>query len=131
MEKEIKENILRLTGKCSLPQSLEIGNRYKIIIEGAITSITHEDAEDGTLLRYHKFVPVIVSVIKDTGEVIKAKDTRRMSQKLRGIIYKIWESEEKDSRPFETAYEDTMKFLLQDVEFLFKEAKNRYEKKES
>jgi hypothetical protein len=119
-EEKIKENILRLTGKCTLPKSLEIGNRYKISIEGAITSITHEDNEDGTLLRYHKFVPVLVSIIKPTGETIRAKDTRRASQKLRGWIYKIWENEKEESRDFETAYNQTMNFILQDAEFSYR-----------
>ena len=121
-ENKINEYVLKLTGKCSVPQSLEIGHNYKITIDGSITAETRSDNENGTFNVYYKFVPIVAEIQKDNGPVIKTKDTRSMSTKLRKVIYWLWQNNEKEIRDPEIAYQETMNAILGDVEFLYRKA---------
>lgn len=116
---------LKLTGKCNIPSPLELDHGYKVRIEGAVPSSTDESNEDGTFDRIFKFVPILVEIEDEKGEVIKAKDTRSWSSKLRRTLYHVWESENDETITHEEHYERFMKFLFKKVYDLAEEAKNQ------
>ena len=87
---EINEKILQLTGKATIPEALEVGSNYKIQIDGSVITETLSDNHDGTFNKIYKFKPVVVLITDETGKTIKSKDTRSMSQLLRGLIRKKW-----------------------------------------
>jgi hypothetical protein len=89
-QKVINNFIIRLSGKAEIPEELSIGHNYEAKISGSITSKTEEDNNDGTSTFIYKFEPVIVEVLKPTGETIKAKDVRRISQRIRSRCYLYW-----------------------------------------
>ena len=91
-EKAIDDYFIKLSGKAALPKPLEIGHNYRIEIEGSITEKKEKDREDGGRVYTWIFEPVLVSVINEKGERIKAKDVRRISQRLRARCYVYWKN---------------------------------------
>lgn len=124
--KEINEHILKIIGKSSIEKPLNLGEGYEVNLKGEITAITRHDNSDGTEDVEYKFVPAIAEVKTELGETIKVKDLRKMSQKVRGMIYKMFEATPKDSRDFETAYNDTMKIVLFRIDDLYEEGLKKY-----
>jgi len=113
MEKEkINENVLKVSGKASLPEPLEIDHNYKVEIDGDVTSDDLKSNQDGTFTRYFRFEPILIKILKDNGEIIKAKDTRSRSQQLRSRLFKIW-TETNANIEFETFYDEVMKLIIQ------------------
>jgi len=88
---EINSYLIKLTGKAHLPEPLELSNNFKVTISGAITQQTDIDNDDNTFDRVYTFRPIIVETCDHLGKRLKAKDTRRESQKTRGVAYKTWE----------------------------------------
>ena len=87
---EINENILKLSGSVSIPEALEVGQNYHVSLDGQITGRSDDSNEDGTLDTSWKFRPVRVEILLPTGRVVKAKDKRKLSQKLRGKLWIVW-----------------------------------------
>lgn len=114
---------LKLTGKVNIEKELHLDHGYKIKIEGAVPSSTDVSNEDGSFDRIFKLVPILVEIEDEKGEVIKAKDTRSWSAKLRRTLYHVWESENDESITHEEHYERFMKFLFKKVYDLAEEAK--------
>ncbi len=83
---------VKLQGKAEIPEPLKIGHNLRTTIEGSITSETIEDNEDGSFTHVYKFAPVLVELIKETGETIKAKDVRSRGQQLRGVLWRRWKN---------------------------------------
>lgn len=90
MEKEINEHILKISGKATLLEPLDLSKSFKLEVDGAVIETSDTDNEDGTFNRSYKFKPTIVSVLKDNGETTKTKDTRSRSQQLRAVITREW-----------------------------------------
>lgn len=111
----INENILKLTGKVSIPEPVEIGHNYKVLIQGSITSESKEDNNDGTFNMTFKFAPVLVELVTSKGQTIKAKDKRKLSQRLRGRLFMIWQESHTD-QDFDQFYETSMSKLIQNVD---------------
>lgn len=105
---------LKLSGKAELPESLEIGHNIRTQLEGSITAETISDNEDGTKTHYYTFKPVIVEVIKQTGERIRARDTRSRSQQLRSLLFRLWR-EDNNPEEFEKYYDDIMVKLMNEM----------------
>lgn len=120
--KEINEHIVKLSGKANIPSELEMGNNYKLSIDGEITAITESNNDDGTYDRYYKFVPILCSILKDNGETIKAKDNRRNSQKIRNLLYKFW-MEDSGGTSFDDAYDKFSKQVLFELEDIYERSK--------
>jgi len=91
MDKEIKDYILKLSGKASLLEELENDHEYNLRVNGEITEQTEKTNNDGSYNIIYKFQPKIIEIEKDNGEVVKTKDIRRKSQKLRGALYYLWQ----------------------------------------
>lgn len=108
---ENNEYILKLSGKVNIPQPLEIGHNYEVKIKGSITGDARDDNENGTVDTSYKFQPILVEVITPQGQKIKAKDPRKMSQKLRGIIFIDWQ-ESKVQQDFDEFYLNKMNEII-------------------
>src|SRR3990170_3118777 len=81
-EDKINEYVLRLGGKVTLLEPVDLGHNYSIKVGGSITEKTDKDNEDGTINRYFKFEPVQVEIISPLGKTIKSKDPRSKSNFL-------------------------------------------------
>ena len=98
---------LKLQGKAELPQRIEIGSNFRVLLEGSITGEDITDNDDGSLDHAFKFKPVIVEAITKTGETIKAKDTRSRSVQLRMTLMREWR-ENNETISFEEYYDVEM-----------------------
>ena len=105
---------IKLTGKGSISEPLEIGYNYKIYSEGAIISKNESDNNNGSSTFTYKYAPVIIEIQEEKGPRIKAKDTRRASQKLRAVLYKKWENEA-DAGEFDDYYEFEMAKIIKSL----------------
>ena len=111
----INEYILKLTGKVNLPESLEMGHSYKVLIDGEITQVTDSNNQDGTINKSYKFEPLICEVQKDNGDTIKAKDPRKNSVKIRKVCYAIWATKQTDKTADEV-YDKVTNIIIQNME---------------
>ncbi len=84
---------LKLQGKCNIPQPLSIGHNFKIESDCSIVSESKEDNENGEFSVTYKAVPVTVTITKENGEVVQARDPRKNSQKIRNYLFKIYSNE--------------------------------------
>ena len=124
MDYTINEHYIKFVGKACIPKPLELGNNFKVEIDGEVTTVTDSNNQDGTKDRYYKFQPILVKILKDNGEVIKAKDNRSASTKIRNMHYRIWQSND-DNRHYEDAYQDTMKQVMFEIMDLYEKGKRR------
>lgn len=120
-EKIINDYVLKLTGKVSILEPIEQSHNYKVEIDGTIDAVTDTDNHDGTYNRYYKFLPILCKIKKDNGEVIRAKDPRKNSQKLRRIVYAIWMNDA-SSLPEEEAYDRFMNHVMVHADVLYQQA---------
>ena len=77
-------------GKANIPTRLDIGHNYKLTADCSITQEQKIDNNDGTFDVVFKVEPVTVEIMGDNGKVVKAKDPRRNSQKIRNTLYREW-----------------------------------------
>lgn len=82
----MNSHTLKINRNAELPESLEIGNDYKFVVNGSVTGISKDDNDDGSFTFTYKVGLRDVEVINKTGKTIVSKDTRRQSQKLRSQI---------------------------------------------
>jgi hypothetical protein len=90
--KEINDYILKISGKVSMLEPVEMGHNYRTVIEGSITTITDSDNEDGKINRTYLFKPIKVDLVNEKGQTIKTKDPRSNSKKIRSVSYAIWKA---------------------------------------
>lgn len=84
---------IKIQGKANIPKSLSIGHNFKITSDCSIVSESKEDNADGTFSIVYKAVPVTVEIERDNGEVVKAADPRKNSQKIRNYLFKQYANE--------------------------------------
>lgn len=104
---KINSYILKLTGNAELPKEITASQNVQVTLDGAITETTYKDNDDGTHDCVYKFRPVKIEVITETGETIKAKDTRSNSELQRHQIHAIW-SEKKPNVDKDVFYDNVM-----------------------
>ena len=109
----INDYLIKLSGKAALPEALEIGYNYKVEAEGSIVSATEIDRDDGGRVFTWKFEPILIKVIKEN-KTIKAKDTRRRSQQLRSVLWKIWRDTD-NKEDFEYFYDEEMLKIIREL----------------
>lgn len=105
--------VLRLSGKAELPSELKIGFNYLVHLQGTITALTESDNNDGSHTFYYKFQPILVELITETGETLKLKDARSLSQRLRACFWKDWQDENVNCE-FEDFYARLMQELIKE-----------------
>ena len=111
MEKVINEHILRISGKATLLEPLDLSRSFKLEVDGAVTEVSDIDNQNGEYARVYKFKPTIVQVLKDNGEITRTKDTRSRSQQFRAVITREWR-EENETISAEDYYDREMKELI-------------------
>ena len=111
---EINEYILRLTGKVSISEPLTIDTNYSLALHGSISAITEESNEDGSSNHIFKFQPLKCEILTPEGKTIKAKDSRRLSQKLRARIFIEWK-ESSVSMDFDEYYNKRMGEIITNI----------------
>lgn len=105
---ETQDNyFLKISGRVSTPELLEINHNYKLTISGSVVSETKEDNDNGSYSITAKFIPIAVEIKTPLGKTIKARDPRSESKKLRARLYKEWESNE-NPEGFEDFYTKIM-----------------------
>ena len=117
MDMTINENILRLSGKVSIPEPLEIGYDYQIAIKGQITGRSEDDNHDGSHNLTFKFEPLSVEILTPQGKTLKSKDKQKMSQKLRSRIYLAYQDSQTQD-DFDIFYQKTMNYLMSNLDLI-------------
>src|SRR3990167_10026565 len=116
-EDKINEFVLRLGGKVTLLEPVDLGHNYSIRVGGSITEKTDKDNEDGTINRYFRFEPVQVEVTSPLGKTIKSKDPRSKSKLLRACLYRAWKESNSDLGD-EEFYEKVMNHIIAYSDYL-------------
>lgn len=81
---------IKIIGKANIPTPLSIGHNYHVQMDCSITAENKVDNEDGTFDIIYKVEPITATIQKDNGEIVKAKDPRKNSTKVRNLLYRIW-----------------------------------------
>ena len=110
----IDDYLLKLSGKAALPELPKIGYNYEVNIKGSIVSITEADRDDGGRIFTAKFEPILVELIKETGEKLRGRDTRRRSQQVRAALFRQWR-DNNESEDFEKYYDKEMLKIIQSI----------------
>ncbi len=84
---------VKINGKVNVPSKLPIGHNYRLTADCSVTGESKEDNENGSYSIISKLVPITVAIENDNGEIIKAKDPRKNSQKMRNYLYKLYADE--------------------------------------
>lgn len=79
---------IKIQGKANIPHALSIGHNYRLTSDCSITSETKTDNDNGTFDVTFKVEPITVEIQCDNGEIVKAKDPRKNSQKIRNYLFK-------------------------------------------
>jgi hypothetical protein len=87
---KINSHILRINGAVEIPKELSSLHNYKVTVEGAVPKMETSNNEDGTYNVTYKMKPIKVELITETGETIKAKDSRSNSTLNRSQARAIW-----------------------------------------
>jgi hypothetical protein len=117
---EINSYILKISGNAELPSELILGDNYKITIEGTVVKSQDSDNHNGTLDRMYTIKPIMVELVDNKGESIKARDTRSESQLFRGLLKKKW-IEKNIEMEFETFYSLVYKRLYKYLDAIINE----------
>lgn len=123
----MEEYYIKIQGRANIPERLSIGHNFKITCDASIVSESKEDLENGTFAITWKAVPVTVEVTKDNGEVVKAKDPRRNSQKIRNYLFKVY-SDEGAIEDFDMVYDAFTQEVMSITPQLYREAIKRLNK---
>ena len=115
----MNEHCIKLTGKFSIPQALDIDKSYDIRLKGGIVSISKESQEDGSYEFTYKLVPEFGEVEKDNGEIVKLKDRKHQSVKLRQQLEFIAQERNEEPQEFyETQMINIRHFLPQLLDYI-------------
>lgn len=98
---------IKISGKVNVPKKISIGHNYKLTMDCSVTQEQKEDNNDGTFNIISKAEPITCTIEKENGEIIKGKDTRKESQKLRSKLYMVWQSNN-NPLPFDDFYQKTL-----------------------
>ena len=112
---EINEHIIKIFGKATLTEPLDLSSSFKLEVDGAVTETTDADNNDGTFSRIYKFKPTVISVLKSNGAVTRTKDTRSRSVQMRAVITRAWREDETSTLTAEEYYDLRMSNLIQQL----------------
>lgn len=117
---------IKISGKANIPEPLELGNGYKVALEGEITASSDFNLQDGTFDRTYTYRPALATVEDDKGHVVKAKDIRSNSTKLKRLAYHYWEADKDSNLSVDEDYDLVMKQVF----YEFEEIRQRAYKKD-
>jgi len=108
---------VKIQGKANIPERLVIGHNYRLEADCSITSETRSDNENGEFDIVFKVEPVTVTIVKDNGSVVKARDPRKNSTKIRNLLYFKWK-ESNEAIDFEEYYTKFTNTVLANMDAL-------------
>lgn len=120
---ETNSHHIRLQGKAEIPEPLELGSGYKVLLEGEVVSVSEYNNQNGTKDIAYSFKPALAQIEDDKGKVIKARDMRSRSQQLRRMLRSAWEADPSAPTDHEKSYDDVMKYILAHAYEIYEEAK--------
>lgn len=109
--------LLKIAGKAQLPEAVDIGVNYHVSLEGAITSLTETDNDNGSRTKTWLFKPIKIDLLDPIGKTLKLKDTRSHSALLRSLLWKRWK-DAASSMDFDTWYNNFMLGVMRDCDLL-------------
>lgn len=115
---------IKIQGKANVPQPVSIGHNYRLTADCSVTSEQRNDNEDGTFDVIFKVEPITIEVTNDNGEVIKAKDPRRNSEKFRKYLFKLY-ADEGYAEDFDQVYDQVTRVAMGYMPMLLREAIKR------
>ena len=94
MENENQNNyFIKLQGRANIPEPLIIDQNYHIAADCSVVQEKKDSNENGSYdITFHAN-PVTVEILKANGAIIRAKDPRRNSAKLRNYLFKCYANE--------------------------------------
>lgn len=104
---------IKLSGKAEITEAIPIGHNYKVSLEGSVISETTSDNDDGTKSHTYLFKPILVELLTEKGERLRAKDTRSRSQQLRSLFFRKWR-EANEPIEFDAYYEREMLRVIEE-----------------
>lgn len=119
---------IKLSGKANIPVALSIGHNFKITSDCSITQEQRDDNEAGGLDITYKAVPVTVEILSNNGPVIKAKDPRKNSAKVRNLLWKQ-HFNEGGVEDFDRVYDEATWVILAMIPQIYRDAIKRLENK--
>ena len=96
---------LRLIGKVNIPEPLNVDTNYSIACNCSITQERRDSNQDGSYNITFKAEPLTAEILKSNGEIIKAKDPRRVSEMFRKLCWKEWHNGRGAIYDFQDVYE--------------------------
>ncbi len=109
---------IKVQGKANISKPLNIGHNFKVVADCSIVSEQKSDLENGEFAITWKAIPVTIEVTKSNGEVIKAKDPRKNSQKIRNYLFKSY-ADEGFTEDFDAVYDAfTLEVMLMTPQLL-------------
>lgn len=123
-ERTISDYVLKVKGKVSLLEPIQLDHNYKITLEGSVESEKDKTEHDGTYIKYYEFEPIKVELIDELGKTIKAKDTRSNSQKFRSFMKWRYDNSQLNYE-FDILYNEIYNNLISKGDELFDEAVQR------
>ena len=106
----MNEHILQITNESELPEALKIDQSYQLSINADVKNIQKKSNEDGTYTFVYKARQNTCEILDATGKVIKTKDTKKQSQKLRQHI-EFLRKEFRPEEEEEAFYERSMQVI--------------------
>lgn len=120
---------LKIQGKANIPKPLSIGHNFKVICDCSITQKQEDDNEAGGLDITWKAVPLNMEIGQDNGEIVKAKDPRKNSVKIRNMLWKEYFNDTGGAADFDKVYDEATWAILSMMPQIYREALRRLETK--
>ncbi len=95
----MNSHILKILGESELPEGLQRDHEYLISINAEITKVSEKSDQEGGTIYSYSAKQRTVEVLKDNGEILKAKDRSSNSRKLKGQLLVI--AQERGENPEE------------------------------
>lgn len=89
----MNEHYLKITDKASIAEPLEIGYEYAFAGIITVDSINKKDDHKGGFEYTHKAQFTDHIELQRLGKIIKAKDTKKNSQRFRGAVWHLQQNE--------------------------------------
>lgn len=113
---------IKIVGKVNVPSKIEIGHNYALKMDCSVTQESKEDNEDGTFNVISKVVPITAEIVKSNGEIVKARDARKNSTKIRNLLHWKWQQSDNPT-DFEEYYTKFTNLVLLNMDAFISQIK--------
>lgn len=118
---------IKIAGKVNVPLKIDIGHNYKLVMDCSVTKEEKEDNEDGTFSIISKVVPITAEISKDNGAVVKARDPRKNSTKIRNVLWAVWKDKNNET-DFEQVYNRATNWIVRNAELIIDQSNDQARK---